>query len=71
MPASLSDALLPFQKEGVKYAIARQGRTLIADEMGVGDHSTLCAIACLHDWWPLCKVTRSQNCADARLLLLC
>ncbi len=43
MPASLAKALLPFQREGVRYAIARQGRCLIADEMGVG--KTLQAIA--------------------------
>lgn len=43
MPASLARALLPFQREGVRYAIARQGRCLIADEMGVG--KTLQAIA--------------------------
>jgi hypothetical protein len=43
MPASLAAALLPFQREGVRYAIARRGRCLIADEMGVG--KTLQAIA--------------------------
>lgn len=43
MPASLATALLPFQREGVRFAILRQGRCLIADEMGVG--KTLQAIA--------------------------
>lgn len=43
MPASLAAALLPFQREGARYAIARRGRCLIADEMGVG--KTLQAIA--------------------------
>lgn len=43
MPASLATALLPFQQEGVRYAISRRGRCLIADEMGVG--KTLQAIA--------------------------
>lgn len=43
MPASLAAALLPFQREGVSFALARQGRALIADEMGVG--KTLQAIA--------------------------
>ncbi|MEM7515074.1 MAG: SNF2-related protein, partial [Bacteroidota bacterium] len=28
--------LLPFQKEGVRYALERGGRCLIADEMGLG-----------------------------------
>lgn len=43
MPASLAAALMPFQSKGVRYAIERQGRCLIADEMGVG--KTLQAIA--------------------------
>jgi hypothetical protein len=43
MPASLAAALLPFQREGVRFALERRGRALIADEMGVG--KTLQAIA--------------------------
>lgn len=34
MPASLERALLPFQREGVRFGIQRRGRALIADEMG-------------------------------------
>lgn len=34
MPASLENALLPFQKEGVRFGLRRKGRALIADEMG-------------------------------------
>jgi SNF2 family DNA or RNA helicase len=29
-------ALYPFQLQGVKYGLARNGRCLIADQMGVG-----------------------------------
>ena len=43
MPVSLAAALMPFQREGVKFCLARGGRCLIADEMGVG--KTLQAIA--------------------------
>ena len=35
MPASLERALLPFQREGVRFGLRRRGRALIADEMGV------------------------------------
>ena len=34
MPASLERALAAFQRDGVRFAIARRGRALIGDEMG-------------------------------------
>lgn len=43
LPAGLRASLLPFQRAGVRYGLARQGRILLADEMGVG--KTLQAIA--------------------------
>jgi hypothetical protein len=43
MPPFLEAALLPFQREGVLFGLARDGRCLIADEMGVG--KTVQAIA--------------------------
>src|SRR5687767_10804952 len=43
MPAALRAALMPFQLEGVMFGLQRQGRVLIADEMGVG--KTLQAMA--------------------------
>jgi SNF2 family DNA or RNA helicase len=43
LPSGLAHALLPFQREGVRFGLARAGRCLIADEMGVG--KTLQAIA--------------------------
>jgi hypothetical protein len=43
MPAPLQRALLPFQREGVRFGLARGGRCLLADEMGVG--KTVQAIA--------------------------
>ena len=35
MPASLRQALMPFQAEGVRFGLARHGRCLIADEVGL------------------------------------
>ncbi|KAG5189890.1 hypothetical protein JKP88DRAFT_176450 [Tribonema minus] len=32
----LLDVLMPFQREGVRFALERGGRCLIADEMGTG-----------------------------------
>ncbi len=43
MPAPLAKALLPFQREGVRFGVQRKGRLLLADEMGVG--KTVQAIA--------------------------
>jgi hypothetical protein len=36
VPRSLLDQLLPFQREGVSFALKRKGRVLIADDMGLG-----------------------------------
>jgi hypothetical protein len=36
LPRTLLDTLLPFQHEGVRFALRRGGRCLIADEMGLG-----------------------------------
>ena len=33
---SLWESLLPYQKEGVKFAVAKNGKLYIADEMGLG-----------------------------------
>ncbi|KAI5410188.1 hypothetical protein KIW84_055606 [Lathyrus oleraceus] len=43
LPKSLVDVLLPFQMDGLRFALRRGGRCLIADEMGLG--KTLQAIA--------------------------
>lgn len=36
LPRSLVDVLLPFQMDGLRFALRRGGRCLIADEMGLG-----------------------------------
>ncbi|XP_061358893.1 uncharacterized protein LOC133303060 isoform X2 [Gastrolobium bilobum] len=43
LPKTLLDALLPFQMDGLKFALRRGARCLIADDMGLG--KTLQAIA--------------------------
>ncbi|XP_028753666.1 DNA annealing helicase and endonuclease ZRANB3 isoform X2 [Neltuma alba] len=43
LPTGLLDALLPFQRDGLRFGLRRGGRCLIADEMGLG--KTLQAIA--------------------------
>ena len=34
IPASLRQKMMPFQREGVQFALAHGGRVLIGDEMG-------------------------------------
>ncbi|KAH8946918.1 hypothetical protein BDL97_11G012600 [Sphagnum fallax] len=61
MPKELESQLLPFQHEGVRFALKRGGRVLIADEMGLG--KTLQAIAvvsCLETEWPVLIVVPSS-----------
>ncbi len=36
---------MPFQRAGVQFALRREGRTLLADEMGVGKTVQAIAIA--------------------------
>ncbi len=52
MPHYLKRALLPFQLLGVKYALERKGRILLADEMGVGKTVQAIAIASCYRVFP-------------------
>ncbi|AFN83169.1 Snf2/Rad54-like helicase [Encephalitozoon romaleae SJ-2008] len=48
------DMLLPFQREGVQYALSRRGRIVVADDMGLG--KTIQALAISYYYrseWPL------------------
>lgn len=36
IPSNLEEQLMPFQREGVKFALKHGGRALIGDEMGLG-----------------------------------
>lgn len=54
IPADLMATLLPYQKEGVKFCVARNGRAIIADEMGLGKTIQAIAVACYFQLkWPL------------------
>ncbi|KAF5187160.1 Pentatricopeptide repeat-containing protein [Thalictrum thalictroides] len=46
LPKLLSDSLLPFQLDGVRFGLRRGGCCLIADEMGLGKTIQAIAIAC-------------------------
>ncbi|KFO86536.1 DNA annealing helicase and endonuclease ZRANB3, partial [Buceros rhinoceros silvestris] len=61
LPERLRLKLLPFQEEGVIFALQRRGRCMIADEMGLG--KTIQAIAISYYYkneWPLLIVVPSS-----------
>uniref|UniRef100_A0A2P2M0S6 Uncharacterized protein MANES_03G212800 n=2 Tax=Rhizophora mucronata TaxID=61149 RepID=A0A2P2M0S6_RHIMU len=61
IPDCIESKLLPFQREGVRFALQHGGRILLADEMGLG--KTLQAIAvtaCVRDSWPVLILTPSS-----------
>ncbi|XP_013069197.2 LOW QUALITY PROTEIN: DNA annealing helicase and endonuclease ZRANB3-like [Biomphalaria glabrata] len=61
LPRKLYEKLMPFQKEGVEFAIGKNGCCLIADEMGLG--KTLQAISVAYyyrDEWPLLIIVPSS-----------
>lgn len=57
----LIESLMPFQKEGVSFAISLKGRVLIADDMGLGKTIQAIAIARYYkEEWPVLVVTPSS-----------
>ncbi|KAL1021791.1 hypothetical protein UPYG_G00018010 [Umbra pygmaea] len=61
LPDKLLQRLMPFQKEGVQFALLKNGRCMIADEMGLG--KTLQAISVAYAYrheWPLLVVVPSS-----------
>lgn len=61
LPHKLLQRLMPFQKEGVEFALSKNGRCMIADEMGLG--KTVQAIAVAYAFrreWPLLVVVPSS-----------
>ncbi|KAM8872272.1 DNA annealing helicase and endonuclease ZRANB3 isoform 1-T2 [Synchiropus picturatus] len=61
LPHKLLQRLMPFQREGVEFAISKRGRCMIADEMGLG--KTVQAIAVAYAYrkeWPLLVVVPSS-----------
>lgn len=53
IPEALREAMFPFQREGVRFGLARGGRVLIGDQMGLGKTvQALALMACYRDEWP-------------------
>jgi len=54
LPAALEASLMPFQREGLAFAIGRAGRVLLGDEMGLGKTIQAIATCCaFRDDWPV------------------
>ncbi|XP_053554084.1 SWI/SNF-related matrix-associated actin-dependent regulator of chromatin subfamily A-like protein 1 [Bombina bombina] len=59
--SKLVTSLMPFQREGVNFAISREGRLLIADDMGLGKTiQAICIAAYYRAEWPLLVVAPSS-----------
>ncbi|KAM9710026.1 SWI/SNF-related matrix-associated actin-dependent regulator of chromatin subfamily A-like protein 1 [Menidia menidia] len=58
---ALTSSLMPFQREGVNFAVSKQGRLLLADDMGLGKTvQAICIAAYYRDEWPLLVVAPSS-----------
>ncbi|XP_078537933.1 DNA annealing helicase and endonuclease ZRANB3 isoform X2 [Lissotriton helveticus] len=61
LPEKIRQRLLPFQEEGIKFALKKNGRCMIADEMGLGKTIQAIAVAYFYkDEWPLLIVVPSS-----------
>ncbi|KAI4338598.1 hypothetical protein MLD38_023636 [Melastoma candidum] len=61
MPSSIEFKLLPFQRDGVRFALMHGARVLIADEMGLGKTLQAIAVAaCIRESWPVLVITPSS-----------
>ncbi|KAK5861167.1 hypothetical protein PBY51_022583 [Eleginops maclovinus] len=59
--SSLTCSLMPFQREGVNFAVSKQGRLLLADDMGLGKTvQAICIAAYYRKEWPLLVVAPSS-----------
>ncbi|XP_029460978.1 SWI/SNF-related matrix-associated actin-dependent regulator of chromatin subfamily A-like protein 1 isoform X2 [Rhinatrema bivittatum] len=59
--SKLVNSLMPFQREGVNFAVSREGRLLLADDMGLGKTiQAICIAAYYRKEWPLLVVTPSS-----------
>ncbi|KAM9802484.1 SWI/SNF-related matrix-associated actin-dependent regulator of chromatin subfamily A-like protein 1 [Syngnathus typhle] len=57
----ISSSLMPFQMEGVNYAVSKQGRLLLADDMGLGKTvQAICIAAYYRKEWPVLVVAPSS-----------
>lgn len=58
---TLTHSLMPFQREGVNFAVSKQGRLLLADDMGLGKTlQAICIAAYYRKEWPLLVVAPSS-----------
>ncbi|KAM9830307.1 DNA annealing helicase and endonuclease ZRANB3 isoform X2 [Syngnathus typhle] len=61
LPHKLLQRLMPFQREGVHFALSKNGRCMIADEMGLGKTVQAIAVAyAFREEWPLLVVVPSS-----------
>ncbi|KAM3916398.1 SWI/SNF-related matrix-associated actin-dependent regulator of chromatin subfamily A-like protein 1 [Leptodactylus fuscus] len=61
LDSKLVSSLMPFQREGVCFAISREGRLLLADDMGLGKTiQAICIAAYYRTEWPLLVVAPSS-----------
>ncbi|KAL1774785.1 DNA annealing helicase and endonuclease ZRANB3 isoform X2 [Sigmodon hispidus] len=61
LPDKLREKLLPFQKDGIIFALRRDGRCMVADEMGLGKTIQAIAVAYFYkEEWPLLVVVPSS-----------
>ncbi|KAM4859384.1 DNA annealing helicase and endonuclease ZRANB3 isoform 1-T4 [Thomomys bottae] len=61
LPDKLRTKLLPFQRDGIIFALRRDGRCMVADEMGLGKTIQAIAIAYFYkEEWPLLIVVPSS-----------
>ncbi|XP_036838221.1 DNA annealing helicase and endonuclease ZRANB3 [Oncorhynchus mykiss] len=61
LPDKLQQRLMPFQKEGVKFALSKNGRCMITDEMGLGKTVQAISVAYVYrQEWPLLVVVPSS-----------
>ncbi|CAL8265793.1 unnamed protein product [Lota lota] len=58
---SLTRSLMPFQRDGVNFAVFKEGRLLLADDMGLGKTvQAICIAAYYRKEWPLLVVAPSS-----------
>jgi len=63
--SGLLDSLYPFQREGIQMAIARNGRIILADDMGLGKSiQALGIVAYYRLEWPLLIITPASMVAS-------
>ncbi|KAA8491968.1 SWI/SNF-related matrix-associated actin-dependent regulator [Porphyridium purpureum] len=66
IPATMWEALFPFQQTAVEFGVACHGRMMLADDMGLGKTASALAIACCYKEgdWPLliiCPASLREN----------